>query len=349
MAATMKDIARLTGLSLATISKHLNGGRVLEENRIKIENAIKELDFHVNEFARSLKTNKSNTIGLLLSDYQTFFSSTVARVAEDFLVDKGYTVLLSDSQLDPKMEEKSLEKLVSRRVDGILAMPIDENNYNTSFMQELDIPVVFIDRANKHKKDVVYMDNYDSIYNATSYLIDNGHSKIAIISAVCENRKLTNRIQGYKDALAEHEIEFRNEYHYNESNLIMLTGYNGIKSLLSLPDPPTAIISLCSELTLGAYIALTELQVKMPDDLSFIGVDLIELNLITSIELTRIVLPAHDMIDVALGILLENIENKKKCDLVHKIEIGCDFCIGKSTGPAPTNPKRYLPIKTENI
>lgn len=346
MAATMKDIARLTGLSLATISKHLNGGKVLEENRIKIDNAIKELDFHVNEFARSLKTNKSNTIGILLADYQTFFCTSIVHAAEEYLIDKGYTVLVSDSQLNPQIEQNAFMKLVGRRVDGIVALPVNNATSEMVNAHRLDTPVVFIDQENsKYKNDVAYLDVYDSIYNATSYLIDNGHTKIGIITSVGENRTMAKRINGYKDALAEHEIDFREEYQYNDHNMIMLTGYNGIKSLLSLPDPPTAIISLCSELTLGAYIALTELHVKMPDDLSFIGVDLLELNLISSIELTRIVLPVHDIANSALDILLHNIENKSNSSLRHRVEIGCDFKIGKSSGPVPQNPKRYLPSR----
>ena len=119
----MKDIARETGLGLATISSYLNGGNVREKNRIKIEEAIEKLHFEVNEVARGLKTNRTKTIGIILPELNNIFFSEIITAAEDLLRSHGYATMICDCRSDVKREEEAAEFLLHRRVDGLIMMP----------------------------------------------------------------------------------------------------------------------------------------------------------------------------------------------------------------------------------
>ena len=123
----MKDIANRTGLGLATISKYLNGGTVREQNRIAIEKAIGELDFTVNEFARSLKTSRSKTIGVLIPELSNVFITSVITALEDILRQNGYGIIVCDSRTDLGREKDAVEFLMSKMVDGIVMMPAGGN------------------------------------------------------------------------------------------------------------------------------------------------------------------------------------------------------------------------------
>ena len=123
MATTIKDIAKKTGLGLATISSYLNGGNVREKNRILIEEAIEELHFEVNEIARGLKTNRTRLIGIIIPELNNPFFAEVVAEMEDILRNNGYATMLCDCRTDEKREKEAIEFLKKRRVDGIISMP----------------------------------------------------------------------------------------------------------------------------------------------------------------------------------------------------------------------------------
>lgn len=146
MPATMKDIARRTGLGLATISKYLNGGHVLEKNRIAIEAAIEELDFTVNEFARNLKTSKSHTIGVVIPELGNLFTTTIVTALEDTLRRHGYGIIISDCRTNERLEKEAVRFLLGKMVDGIINMPVNQGGGHLLPALEKNIPVVLIDR-----------------------------------------------------------------------------------------------------------------------------------------------------------------------------------------------------------
>ncbi len=123
MAVTIKDIAKKTGLGLATISSYLNGGNVREKNKVKIEAAIEELHFEVNEVARGLKTNRTKTIGIIIPELNNIFCAEIITEVEDVLRSRGYATMLCDCRTDEKREEEAVEFLNKRRVDGLILMP----------------------------------------------------------------------------------------------------------------------------------------------------------------------------------------------------------------------------------
>ena len=172
MGATMKDIARETGLGLATISSYLNGGNVREKNRVKIEEAIEKLHFEVNEVARGLKTNRTKTIGIILPELNNIFFSEIITAAEDLLRSHGYATMICDCRSDVKREEEAAEFLLHRRVDGLIMMPTGAEKKVLDKFRKSRRPVVLIDRRMENGDcDCVLVDNEGAARNAVKRLM----------------------------------------------------------------------------------------------------------------------------------------------------------------------------------
>ncbi len=146
MAATIKDIARATGLGLATISSYLNGGNVREKNRIKIQKAIEELHFEVNETARGLRTNLTRTVGVVIPELTMVFCAEIITAMEDILRNHGYATIVCDCRTDAKREREAVEFLVHKRVDGLINMPVDKTGEHLEAFRQTGKPLVLIDR-----------------------------------------------------------------------------------------------------------------------------------------------------------------------------------------------------------
>ena len=182
MAATMKDIARRTGLGLATISSYFNGGNVREKNRIKIEEAIEELHYEVNEVARGLKTNATKTIGVVIPELNNIFCAEIITGMEDILRSHGYATIVCDCRTDKKLEREAVEFLIRRRVDGIINMPVDETGAHLKRFQKTGRPIVLIDRRIQGIPcDSVLVDNQKAAEEAVELFIEKGHRNIGII------------------------------------------------------------------------------------------------------------------------------------------------------------------------
>ena len=147
MAATMKDLARETGLGLATISKYFNGGSVREKNRVLIEAAAKKLRYVPNEVARSLKTQQSRVIGVVIPELSNAFITSIISSMEDILRKKDYAVIVCDCRSDPKREKSAVEFLLHRRVDGLINMATDMTGAHLKAALSADIPILLIDSA----------------------------------------------------------------------------------------------------------------------------------------------------------------------------------------------------------
>ena len=178
MAATMRDVRDKTGLSLATISKYMNGGNVLPENRILIEKAIKELNYEVNEIARGLVTNSTKTVGVMIYNIASFFSSNMLHYIGQELRKNGYAMMICDSCNDEEVERENLRFLLSRKVDGIIVLPVSMSGEFLQPAKEADIPVVLLDRSLQDEEfDCVCIDNRVAAFRAVDTFIKNNHTK----------------------------------------------------------------------------------------------------------------------------------------------------------------------------
>lgn len=309
MAATIRDIKERTGLSLATISKYLNGGNVLPENREKIQDAIKELHYEVNELARGLVTNKTRTIGVVVFNIESFFNGTILRYIGDLLRKKGYGLLICDSCNDEKTEADNIRFLLSKKVDGMIVIPVSDSDRFLKPAKQRNIPVVLLDRSVEGETyDCVKINNRTAAKQAVSTLLNKGHRKIGIIYSGKEYTGI-ERYKGFVDAMEQAGCQIPDSYYKCGIHSVDF-GYDSMKELLDLEDRPTAIFSSNYEITLGAVMALQESERHSWKDIAIVGFDKLLLTPLVDSQICKVVQPMKEMAESAAELLLKRIEEE---------------------------------------
>lgn len=329
MAATIKDIAKETGLGLATISKYLNGGNVLEENKAAIEKAIKTLDFRVNEFARGLKTSKSKTIGVVIPELSNLFFTSIITIIEDILRQNGYGVLVCDCRTDEKLEYEAIEFLVNKMVDGIISMPVSKDGGHLRLPLSKEIPVILIDRQVEGLNvDAVLVDNVAASEHAVHYLLENGHREIGIICGPEHIFTSHQRLLGYSQAFIKKGIFPKGEL-IGYGGYTVEGGYRCFKELIAGNDNISALFVTNYEMTLGAIIAINELGIKIPEQISLIGFDNMHLAQVVKPKLTVISQPIQKIAESVARIMLKRL-GQNKYDEAEVINLSTELLIGES-------------------
>ena len=308
IAATMKDVAKYTGLSIATISKYINGGNVLEENRTVIETAIKELNFEVNELARGLKTSKTKTIGLLIPELENIFFTSVVSEVENILIQNGYSTIICDYKGSAELQKQKMEFLVKKMVDGIITMPIGNDAENIRAITQKQIPVVLIDRALKDVAcDTILVDNLNASYNAVEQLIIMGHKRIGIICGPSDVFTAQERLKGYERVHEDYGMDIDRSL-VMQGDYSIESGYELMKHLLGMENLPTAIFVTNYELTLGSIMAINESNIRIPEDVSFIGFDNLQLAKVIKPSLSIVVQPVKQIGEMAANVMLKRLK-----------------------------------------
>lgn len=309
MAATMKDIARRTGLGLATISSYFNGGNVREKNRIKIEEAIKELHYEVNEVARGLKTNATRTIGVVIPELNNTFCAEIITGMEDILRNHGYATIVCDCRTDKKLEREAVEFLIRRRVDGIINMPVDEEGNHLKRFQKTGKPIVLIDRKIQGIDcDSVLVDNKKAAEDAVHYFIERGHRNIGIIGGPEEVFTAQERMAGYCKALESAGIPVRESLIWHGDYTIQ-GGVRGLEELVQNNPEMTAVFVTNYEMTMGAMIGVNELGIRIPEQLSMIGFDNLQFARACNPKLTIVSQPTDGIAKEVAKVMLDRLEN----------------------------------------
>ena len=309
MAATMKDIARRTGLGLATISSYFNGGNVREKNRIKIEEAIEELHYEVNEVARGLKTNATRTIGVVIPELNNTFCAEIITGMEDVLRSHGYATIVCDCRTDKKLEREAVEFLIRRRVDGIINMPVDEEGNHLKRFQKMGKPIVLIDRKIQGIDcDSVLVDNKKAAEDAVRYFIGRGHRNIGIIGGPEEVFTAQERMAGYYKALESARIPVRESLIWHGDYTIQ-GGVRGLEELVQNNPEMTAVFVTNYEMTMGAMIGVNELGIRIPEQLSMIGFDNLQFARACNPKLTIVAQPTDGIAREVAKVMLNHLEN----------------------------------------
>lgn len=269
----MKDIAKLTGLGLATISSYFNGGNVREKNRKKIEEAIEELHYEVNEVARNLKTNATKTIGVVIPELNNIFCAEIITGMEDILRNHGYATMICDCRTDKKLEREAVEFLCRKRVDGIINMPVDAEGGHLKAFQKTGKPIVLIDRKIQGVScDSVLVDNEQAAADAVKLLYENGHRNIGIIGGPKEISTAQERMKGYFSELKNLDIPVRESLVVHGDYTIQ-GGVRAMEELVEKNPEMTAVFVTNYEMTMGAVIGSNELGIQIPDQISMVGFD----------------------------------------------------------------------------
>ena len=322
MATTIKDIANKTGLGLATISSYLNGGNVREKNRIKIEKAIKELDYQVNEMARGLKTNKTKTIGVVIPELNNVFCTEIIIEMEDILRKHGYATIVCDCRTNKELEKDAIEFLYRKRVDGIINMPVNiDSTHLTPFIRGKK-PIVLIDRKiNGLDCDCVLVDNLNAVKEAIGILIEGGHTKIGMICGPEEIFTAQERLLGYRLALIEAGIAVE-ERLIAHGDYTIQGGVKCIEELIKRNPDMTAVFISNYEMTMGTVIGINENGIKIPEDLSVIGFDNIEFARACKPKLTIVTQPTKEIAVYLAQIMLERLQGESEGKKIIKLKTG---------------------------
>lgn len=323
--ATIKDVARMAGVSPSTISKYINGGNVREENVNAIREAITALDYHVNPFARSLKTQRSRSIGVLLPDMTAPFYGSVVTALDRVLREQGYHTLISCYGSNHGLERDNLRFLISTGVDGLVYAPEDLSaDEFCELTANRCIPVVQVDRMIQGvDSDVVLVNNSDAVYQAVSRLIEAGHRRIAILTGPKSVFSAKERLVGYLRALSDHGILYDDALVISGENAFA-AGYRGFLELMQVPDRPTAIFTTNYDITIGLVTAARERGVRIPDEIDVFGFDCMEICTMMRPPLPVIHQPEQEIGQTAAAYLLERLGGysgppritRLKCSLV---------------------------------
>lgn len=310
MAATIKDLAKKTGLSLATISKYLNGGNVLPANRAVIEQTIIELGYSVNPMARGLKTKRSMTIGVLIPDLENVFCTSIVSHLENRLLKAGYSTLICNYQKSARLEREKFAFLADRQIDGLVTMPLLGYPQGMKLLNNRSVPIVLIDRpVSQCDCDVVVINNRHISYTAVNKLIAVGHQRIAIICGPGSIYTARERLQGYLDAHKDAGIPIDNTL-IKYGDYYARSGFKLTKALMSEPVPPSALFITNNEMTIGGILALNDLGIKTPEMLSIIGFDNEILANVTQPRLSVVLQPLQKIGYMAADLVLRRIQEK---------------------------------------
>lgn len=311
MASTIKDIAKHTGLGLATISSYLNGGNVRAENKVKIEAAIEELNFEVNEVARGLKTNKTKTIGVVIPELNNNFCTEIITHMEDILRQHGYATIVCDCRTDKDLEKSAVDFLYRKRVDGIINMPVNSDGSHLSSFHKAKKPIVMIDRKiNGIDCDYVLVDNLTAVKKAIKKLIDQGHTRIGMIGGPEDIFTAQERMLGYRIALMDAGI-VPEERFIAHGDYTIDGGVNCLKNLARNNKDMTAVFVANYEMTLGTVIGINELGIKIPEELSVIGFDNVEFARACQPKLTIVTQPMHEIAEKVAELILRRIQDNE--------------------------------------
>ncbi|WP_261815493.1 substrate-binding domain-containing protein [Vibrio gallicus] len=313
--ATIKDVAKLAGVSTTTVSHVINKTRfVAETTQERVLEAVKELNYAPSAVARSLKCNTTRTIGMLVTQSTNPFFAEVVDGVESYCYRQGYTLILCNTGGIYEKQRDYIRMLAEKRVDGLLVICSDLTEELRAMLDaQPNIPKVVMDWGPETSKADKIIDNSEEGgYLATKYLLEMGHNKIACLSGQVEKLACIERVSGYKRALNEAKVDFNPQY-IIEGNFECDTAVEAANKLAAMPESsrPTAVFCFNDIMALGLISGLLEHDIKVPQDISVVGYDNIDLAAYFAPPLTTIHQPKRRVGKTAFEILLQRINDKE--------------------------------------
>jgi LacI family transcriptional regulator len=330
----MRDVARLAGVSVATVSAVINDTATVSPARAgSVRAATAALDYQPDQVARSLKVGRTKAIGMVIPDITNAFFPDVVRGVEDAARAAGYSVMLCNSNEDPAREQRHLGTLFSQRVDGVIIACCDVSTAYESLVRRR-FPIVFVDRLPQALQvAAVTTDNIDAGCRATRHLIELGHERIAMIAGDLRLSPHAERLEGFRRAMQEAHLPVRDEY-LRAGDLQTGTGYACGRELLALPARPTALISSNNKMLLGLMRAIGEMGVACPREVSVIGFDDHVWTENYTPKLTIVAQPTFAMGRRAMELLLTRMSAaEEEGGAVETIRLAAELRVRESTGP----------------
>jgi len=322
MKITISDIAKRAHVSAMTVSRVINNkGPVKKETRERIERVIEELDYKPNLFARSLSSKKSMMIGVIINRVkQVFFDNYIGQISSgvtDAAAERNYRVMFFPVETNHNHASAYYDIVRSHIPDGLIILRSKIDDPHIQVLAEHDVPFVLVNHK-KYKKNYNFVDteNIKGVEMAMNYLFARGHKKIAFVAGSMDETNSRDRLKGYRMALEKHGVEYRDAWVlYGDFN--RTRAYEETGKLWQDKNRPTAILAADDYMAIGAMQRIQDEGLAVPDDISIIGFDDVELASYTKPALTTIRQPLVELGDVAAKSLIDIIEDKQKAP-VHK-------------------------------
>jgi LacI family transcriptional regulator len=304
--ATMRAVADLAGVSIATVSHVINDTRTVSAPlTARVLDAMEQLDYHPDVVARSLRRRETLTIGLLLPTVEIPFYGRVADVVEAAANEAGYSVILCNSGWSTAREQHHLHNLIARRVDGLLCSSLALQAEHLVPLLRRGIPVVVVERTMPGLAlDAVEIDNFQGAYDATAHLIALGHRRIGCVTGLPDSDLNAARLRGYQQALEAAGLAVDPGV-IRTGDYTAAAGVGHASALLSAADPPTAVFAFNDLMAMGVMQAALARGLRVPGDLAVIGFDGLPLTAFTSPPLSTVEQPVAEMGAAAIAMLLE--------------------------------------------
>ena len=329
---TIEDVARLAGVSTATVSRSLNEpARVRESTRVAVENAIANLGYTPNFGGRALRSNRTNTIGAVIPTMDNAIFARGLQALQETLAQAGVTLLVATSGYDLKREGEQVNTLLGRGVDGLLLIGQYRSAETRAIIERHRVPVV---TAWAFSPDSTYpcvgFDNCNAAAAMAEHVMDQGHRRIAMIAGIAkDNDRATGRIAGVKKALKTRGLDLAKE-DLIESKYDPRDAAEAAKILLERRNPPTAIICGNDVLAVGALMQARDAGLSVPGDVSIVGFDNIDLSEFVEPRITTVQVPHRRMGQAAAGLLLAMAYRGEE---VSSVEYETGLIIRESLGP----------------
>jgi LacI family transcriptional regulator len=333
MSITIKEIARLAEVSTATVSMILNkkDRNISPSTREKVLAIAEENNYIPNNAARSLVTRKTNTIGLIMPDITNPFFPEIARGAEDKASEARYSIIFCNTDDSLKQEEKYIEILTEKMVDGIIFAHAADNEETSTGLSKSKTPVILIDRdyRNENVKGRVVVDNENGSYTGVNYLIQRGYKNILYIAGAFITQTAKDRLTGYKRALSDNGIRFH-EALVKSGSYRSEWGYQAIEQFLAEKVAFDAVFCGNDLIAFGAIKRLKEAGIRVPEDVGVVGFDDIYVSSMMEPALTTVKQPNYEMGYRAVEMLLDVLESKND-DPGRKVVLNTELIVRKST------------------
>ncbi|MET3136306.1 LacI family transcriptional regulator [Undibacterium sp. GrIS 1.2] len=332
--ATMKQVAEKARVSTTTVSHVINNTRVVSEDaRERVLSVIQELRYIPSAVARSLKNDKTQTLGMMIPNNSNPYFAEVIQGIEDESFRLGYNIILCNSYDDPKKQAAYTRVLMEKRIDGLILVSSGIDLELTQLLADEAIPKVLVDREVPGvAADFIEADHEQGGYLATKYLLDLGHRRIACVSGPKTLLPSGDRVSGYLRALKEAGVDYNSDY-LAHSDFTSQGGFSAFQQLLALPNRPTAIFASNDLMAIGGLCAAQQAGMRIPDELSVVGYDDIALASFSTPPLTTIAQPKYEIGVLTARVLVNRILN---AELPFRREmLQTELIMRQSTGPAP--------------
>ncbi len=337
MPTTLKDIAQKSGLSISIVSRVLNKKtakyRISRETEKLVLKTARDLNYRPNQLARGLRLRKTHTIGLVAPDISNPFFASIIKKAESVAHSLGYTLVVCDSDENSQLEVEHVGLLQAKGVDGLIVLPVGKKRAHLDAVIASGLPLVTADRSFPDlPASSVVLDNHAGATEAIEYLVDHGHTRIAIIQGLRETITNRERLRGYLDVHAKYRIpvdeglivgnDFRRENGYVETTLLLRSHH-----------PPTAIFTTSDLITLGALQAISEQGLEVPRDVSIVAFDDVESAEFFRCPITAVSQPKESIGEIAVKLLTDHIRDQRGSPEIRSIVLKPTLIVRDSVAP----------------